>query len=378
MNPYYDAMEHCAPPEGLRERMEQAALTAQPQNAKTFKPKGFRKKRTAALLLAAALIFTTGAASIWDPLLVRRFGPQAAMSYIGGAVFQEVNVTSVCDDVSLTVTQALCSDKSFYLLVEYKLPDGFDAGGGSVGWSELREYYATGDYTWEEFKALEGDQWSQYDWTDYTSCGDYTSWTEHEDYIFAPYNLLRRKEDTVCSSQCSGSGSFKEGYSPETNSITWMLSYDFDTGWNLNEQPLTILISPPILRAEDGTETAVTDHPAIVTFQPAYDGPQTLTGHYEEGDIELKATLSPFALTLEAAGMGYPYYEDMVKDVRLVTRDGAEKQVSLMGYTNGGGGIGDTETGESLEVSTTVHFVLITDTSDFTALRIGDCEVPLN
>lgn len=62
----------------------------------------------------------------------------------------------------------------------------------------------------------------------------------------------------------------------------------------------------------------------------------------------------------------------------MVTKDGTEQPVSLMGCTNGGSGIGNTETGESLEVSTTVHFILITDTSDFAALRIGDYEVPLN
>ena len=52
MNLYHDAMDHCAPDEGLRGRMERAVLPARPNRAKTFRPRGFRKK-AAALLLAA-------------------------------------------------------------------------------------------------------------------------------------------------------------------------------------------------------------------------------------------------------------------------------------------------------------------------------------
>ena len=86
----------------------------------------------------------------------------------------------------------------------------------------------------------------------------------------------------------------------------------------------------------------------------------------------ISATLSTFSLSLEAKGMDYPYYEDMVKDTRLVTRDGSEKRVSLMGLTGGGGGI------ENEEVWTTVHFIGLTDPSDFAAIRMGDYELPLS
>ena len=95
----------------------------------------------------------------------------------------------------------------------------------------------------------------------------------------------------------------------------------------------------------------------------------------DEGEVKITATLSPFSLALETEGMGYPGYEDMVKDARLVTRDGGEKKVSLMGLTNGGSSFGPE--GQPLEVSTTVHFLLLTDISEFTALRMGDYTIPL-
>lgn len=94
--------------------------------------------------------------------------------------------------------------------------------------------------------------------------------------------------------------------------------------------------------------------------------------------MKITATLSTFSLALEAQGMDYPWYEDMVKDTRLVTKDGQEKAVSLMGFTSGGGGIANANSGEAKEVSTTVHFIGLTDPEEFTAIRMGDYEILLN
>lgn len=354
---YHDAMEHCAPPEGMRERMEQNVLSARPEKARTYRP---RKKKTALVLLAAVLLLATSATTIWDPLFVRRFGPQAALTALGGAVFQQVDVTSVCDDVSLTVTQALCSDKTIHYILEYRLPEGAPQEG--YRFPDLY-YYGTGDYTWEELRDKCQDDWSGLDWTDLTSYADYI---QSEDNPLRPSRLRRD----------GGSGSFsgeaKEGV------LTFCFSMDAGQGVDLTAQPLTILVTPPYTQTEDGTRTAVTGHPAIVTFQPAYDGPQARSAVLEEGDVKITATLSTFSLSLEAQGMGYPYYEDMVKDTRLVTKDSQEKAVSLMGFTSGGSGIADAASGEAKEVSTTVHFIGLTDPREFVALRMGDYEIPLN
>ena len=369
MNRYHDAMERCAPPEDLRERLEESVLSARPERAKTYRP---RRKKTAVLLLAAVLLLTTGAATIWDPLFVRRFGPQAALSALGGAVFQELNVTSVCDDVSLTVTQALCSDRTIHYILEYRLPDGFSLGEGEYLSSPGRDlYYGTGDYTWEEFKAAEGDIWQNYDWSTNLSFGDYF---DRDGFVLGPYDLTHSKDG---NGNTSGSGRSK-GYDPETNTITWMFSCDFNTGWDLTEQPMTILVTPPCIETEDGTRTAVTDHPAIVTFQPAYDGPQARSGVFQEGDVKITATLSTFSPALETQGMDYSWYDDMVKDTRLVTRDGQEKRVSLMGFTSGSSGIASVDSGKAEEISTTVHFIGLTDPEEFTAIRMGDYEISLN
>ena len=45
---------------------------------------------------------------------------------MGQAALQDVFVSSVCDDVTLTVRQALVSDKTIYLVLDYQLPDTVD------------------------------------------------------------------------------------------------------------------------------------------------------------------------------------------------------------------------------------------------------------
>ena len=358
MNLYHDTMENCAPPEGMRERLKENVLSARPGGARTYRP---RKKRRAVLLLAAVLLLGTSATTIWDPLFVRRFGPQAALSALGGAVFQEVNLTSVCDDVSLTVTQALCSDKNIHFILEYKLPEGAPQEHYDF---PLLYYYGTGSYTWEELRDTCREDWDKQDWSNWQSFSS--------DYMQSEANPLWPSR----LSKDSSSGSFSG--EPEDGVLTFCFSVDFQADVDLTAQPLTILATPPCFEGEDGTRIAVTDHPAIITFQPVYNGPQALSGVFEEDGVKINATLSTFSLSLEAEGMGYPYYEDMVRDTRLVTRDGQEKAVSLMGFTSGGSGIVDTDSGEAKEVSTTVHFIGLTDPEEFTAIRMGDYEVPLS
>ena len=359
MNLYHDAMENCAPPEDMRERLKENVLSARPEKGGAYRP---RRKRAAILLLAAVLLLGTGATTIWDPLFVRRFGPQAALSALGGAVFQEVNLTSVCDDVSLTVTQALCSDKSIHYILEYKLPEGAPQPKNSpqehYDFPRLY-YYGTGSYTWEELRDACREDWSKQDWTEAFS----SDYMQSEANPLWPFQLSK-----------DGSSSSFSGV-PEDGVLTFCFSVDFQADVDLTAQPLTILATPPCFEGEDGTRIAVTDHPAIITFQPVYNGPQALSAVLDEGEVKITATLSPFSLALEAEGMGYPSYEDMVKDARLATRDGGEKKVSLMGYTNGGSAFGPE--GQPLEVSATVHFLLLTDTSEFTALRMGDYTIPL-
>ena len=131
MNRYHDAMEHCAPPPELEERLREAVLSAEPMpqaRPAVFRPKGFVRKALLAAVLAAVLTLSVGAAMLvhWDDIFSDRFGPAGAETPMAEKAFQPVNVSSVCDDVTLTIREALVDEKSIYLILDYQLPDSVD------------------------------------------------------------------------------------------------------------------------------------------------------------------------------------------------------------------------------------------------------------
>ncbi len=355
MNRYREAMEQCAPPEGLQARLREKVCAQKPK----------RRKRILLAVLAAALVLCMGANAIWDPLFIRRFGPKAAFSKLAGAVFQEVNVTAVCDDVELTVTQALCSDSDFHLIFYYKLPDDIEVGDSPPRVHDT-QYYITGDYSWEEYRDLEREKWAEVDWTDLNSQFEYKK-----------SSILHPVETWA-----GGGGSGQPSYDPETRTIRYyayrssLHYYDGQetTLVDLTAQPLTIYVAPPLVE-QDGEWVPVTDHPAIVTFQPVYDGPQRRSGEWSNGEIAAKVQMSPFSLYLEAQNMGYEYYEDLLKDVYLVKENGAVSPIGLHGLA-GGGTWSELAEGCST-VTTTVHFFGITDIMEYSAVRIGEYEIAL-
>lgn len=63
MKLYHSAMEHCVPPEGLEERLQQRVLAAAPQAEKRiFRPRGYVRKAVLAAVLAVILTVSAGAA----------------------------------------------------------------------------------------------------------------------------------------------------------------------------------------------------------------------------------------------------------------------------------------------------------------------------
>ena len=79
----------------------------------------------------------TAAESVpWDALFTERFGAGAADSPAAEGVFQNVDVTSVCGDVTLTVRQALGDEKTLYLLLDYQLPESVDMEMVQTAWEE--------------------------------------------------------------------------------------------------------------------------------------------------------------------------------------------------------------------------------------------------
>ena len=102
-------------------------------------------------------------------------------------------------------------------------------------------------------------------------------------------------------------------------------------------QPLTLLVTPPVLRV-NGVDTAVTNHPAILTFQPSAVS-QTLTGSYRHGGFSARAVLSPLSIYVEVSGgTAYRDTEELVSDTSLLLRDGSILPAVdlIFGFTGGG------------------------------------------
>ena len=131
MNRYHESMEHCAPPPELEEQLREAVLSAEPEpQARTavYRPRGFFRKALLAAVLAVVLTLSVGAAVLvdWDDIFTGYFGPDAAETPMAEKAFQPVNMTSVCDDVTLTIREALVDEKSICLILDYQLPDSVD------------------------------------------------------------------------------------------------------------------------------------------------------------------------------------------------------------------------------------------------------------
>ena len=381
MNRYHDAMEHCAPPPDLEARLREAVLSAEPgPQARTavFHPRGFFRKTLLAAVLAAALTLSVGAAvwANWDAVLASRFGEWAASTAMGQAAFQEVCVSSACGDVTLTVRQALVSEKTVYLVLDYQLPDTVDretvqqADNSPTSDNMIVpapiDYYLTGDFSWEDLKSADQEKWAALDWTDYTSYREYT----HGGNALWAYHL---------SKYSSGSSSQVEsqGYDPESNTLTYLCSVTAEsTELDFTRQPLTLLVSPPVLDIS-GTEAALADHPAILTFQPEAIG-QTLTGSRQVDGRTIEATVSPFAISVEVSG-ATPYREirELARDTSLILRDGSVQPVAELATGLGGGGSRSRADGCYSSVDFTTHFRDLLDVGQVIAVQVGDVEVPL-
>lgn len=382
MNRYHDAMEHCAPPPELEERLREAVLSAEPMpqaRPAVFRPKGFVRKAALAAVLIVLLTVSAGAVVVanWDAILASRFGAWAASTPMGQAAFQEVHVTSVCDDVTLTVRQALVSEKSLYLILDYHLPDTVDRAAVQQADSSPSsdhmivpvpvDYYLTGDFSWEDLKAADQDKWADIDWADFLSYCHYTGITG---------NALA--EDCISHYTSGSSGEVaSQGYAPESHTLTYLCSITAKDGdLDFTAQPLTLLVLPPVLRV-NGVDTAVTDHPAILTFQPEAVS-QTLTGSWQEGGRAVQVTVSPFSLSVEASG-GTPYRKigELRADTALVFRDGTVQPVPALTSGLGGGGSRGGEGGTYTSASFTTQFRELLDVSQVAAVRVGDVTIPL-
>ena len=379
MNRYHESMEHCAPPPELEEQLREAVLSAEPEpQARTavYRPRGFFRKALLAAVLAVVLTLSVGAAVLvdWDDIFTGYFGPDAAETPMAEKAFQPVNMTSVCDDVTLTIREALVDEKSICLILDYQLPDSVDPETVEIAYNSRENtqkddiklpmvtYYATDDIAWEDLKAAEQDTWATLDWTDPLT------------------RIFYGKSESTLNriGRVNGSSGLGEaGYDPATNTLSYLCNITGDAdSLDFTAQPLTLLVTPPVLRV-NGVDTAVTNHPAILTFQPSAVS-QTLTGSYRHGGFSARAVLSPLSIYVEVSGgTAYRDTEELVSDTSLLLRDGSILPAVdlIFGFT--GGGSHNTEDEYLSSADFTSQFQDLLDVSQVAAVLVGEIKFPL-
>lgn len=356
MNRYRQAVEQCKPRGDLAARLAAKMPGEAVKKRRVYRPRSLARKLLLAALLALCLTASVGAAAIalpWDKIFLDRFGGDAAVKDLAGNAFQEVNQTASCGDVTLTVRQALGDNKTIYLILDLQLPDtvnrqAIQAAAGSETDSLIAPelyFFATGDVP--DIRGLSVQQARN---------------TALADHRFGG----------------GGSGSTEsQGYDAKTNTLTYLVQFTTDSARNLTDQPLTLLVGSPKLRV-NGAETALTNHPALVTFQPAYTAKAVaLEARDDRGILKYQVSLSPFALSVTSFGGNYRELCELRRDACLVYRDGTVESPAAVSSSGGGSG---SKSGDS-EVYTTLSFHCgfrgILGLSTVKAIRVGAYELPL-
>lgn len=368
MNRYQRMMEQVPIPAGQAERLKAAVLAAEPERKRrVYRPRSVGKKVLLAALVTVALTATVGAAVAgvdWSWIFTEQFGEDAAATDMAAELFQEVGVTSVCDDVTLTVRETVGDDHMIYMILDYQFPDTVDRAELAERWREVEMaglwavvFVQTDAVAWEDIRGQDFDE----------------AWK----------NVARSVpvDDNRQGRWFVGGSVGRRGYDPETNTMTWLLSAKPDLSTNLTEWPLTVVMDALVLGDEP-----LTDHPAIVTFQPV-NNVRTVSGACEDGEtgISFQAALSPLALKIKAKKEVYePFegsYQEFSEEERnyyvvtsLVFQDGtAVPAVELAEGVNISGGGGTPPV-----VDMFLSFEELLDITDVCAIRIGNLEIPVS
>ena len=359
MTDYRTAMDRCGPDPALKERLEARVLAAgaERKTRRIYRPRSFARKALLAAVLAAALTASVGAALTqvpWDRIFAERFGPDAAATETARQAFQEIDVTSVCGDVTLTLRQAVGDSRTVYLILDYQLPADADiaaveavlASEEAGTWFQVShvEYYAAGDVTWADIQGLTMEE-------------------------------ARLRLSGTRFTNYSGSNA-QQGFDPESRTLTCLLTVTVSGARELTEQPLTLLVEPPALY-QDGVETPLADHPAVITFTPDYlQRARTYELRDGEGNLSCTVTLSPFALSAESYSGNYTSLQEFRQDVALVFTDGTKALPEMtVGWSGGGSRPGGSEVYTSLQFDCRFREILDLDT--VRAIRVGEQEISI-
>ena len=345
MNRYARMTQSLPIPEGQEARLRERVLSAGTARRRKapYRPWTLARKALLAAAVVAILTVSVGAASRLMPWnrfflgLFDRVDPELA-----DTVFQSVETSQTCGDVTVTVREAVMDQRAVWLLVDYQLPADTDTDQVRMNTVSppLFDLYQ-GSVSWAELEGL----------------------TSHEaqNGPMQELNNLYLVETTSI-----------ETMDPETRTLTVLLYGRCDRE-PASGEPLTLFAwMPPAVKAETSWEP-LADHPAAVTFTPVHTTVRT-AGTARAGDVRYTAEVTALTVTLAAEAdreEDLPYGTMMRLRAELLLRDGTA--VSLRTVSNWSGGDprqnGDTGRWE-ITCFTTLRTVL--GLEEVAAVRIGE------
>lgn len=360
MNRYQAAMNKCSLPDGFEERLHANILAeaGQVRTQKPYRPMTFICKAVLTVIIILMLTVTVSAAVItipWDRIFINQFGSDETTAFVSKDAFQNVNVTSVCEDTSLTIRQTLGDTNTIYIILDMKLPESLplatafeEADSNKSVFIESPEiwYYATGDISWEEIQGKS-------------------------------YEEAQAKLSSFRFPGGSLSSLSEEGYDASTNTITYLLGFTTDSSTkSLTDQPLTLLIGGMRLVKND-TETTIFSGPFLITFQPTYSAKsETVPIVDKDGNKKGQIIISPFAFQAELRDCKYTSIDDFYRDIEFIYSDGTIRRPEATGGY--GGGCSKPENSQlCTSVSIKFRFNNILDLDNMAGIQIGDYKAAL-
>lgn len=359
---YRKMVEGIPVPEGQAERIRAAALAAEPERRRPFRPWRHGKKVLLAAALAGALLVTAAASGIaeWDPAFLEIFGAASQDVPGGSGVFQEVNAVSVCGDVTLTVRQAIGDKRNLYLLLDYQLPEDADLEAAAAA-----EYLRPSPVLVYKGQAI--------------------TWEDVQSFSDVGEVKLEFGQDSV-----SGQVTRVLGFDPETRTMSILVECDL-ADWSLAARllnaPVTLVAGPPAAPAGEG-EIPLADQLAVVSFKPSFDV-DPAKGSVKTENASYKAEVSPLSLHVQmegddlASGDGNSLIQALQESLVLRFRDGTEVPAAQLeqpgGSSHGGGSLTLHDDGRtSGRVSFDLVFEIFLDPADVEAVLVGDVEIPVS
>lgn len=355
MNQYQRMVAELSIPSGQADRLRSAVLSQKPRSRRPYRPRSLGRKALLAAILAAVLAAAVGAAEMtpWAAPLLERFGPDAADTPGADEVFQNVDASSVCGDVTLTVRQAVGDGGSLYLLLDYQLPESADLSAAElVAPPDITLYRGT-SIRWED---LEGK-------------------TDAEVQTLLDGIWMNVRQPYAASTELLN-------VNPETRTIQVLYQAEFSAWTDLLGGTVSVVVRPP--EAEQGGERIpLADHVAVVSFQTDFGG-SSVTGGGQADGRGYQVELSPISLRIRLWGKNEEPLssQELCAQTAVRFRDGTCRTAEELQPPGGDNGSSASTSGTEEEfhyrVVYTIHFDTLLDPSQVEAVLVGDTVIPVN